>query len=598
MKKILFLLLVIMSTGCMKATHTTMQVDETVQALIDTKIICAEFPEDTCAIASELHDLATQAFDNSTPEEPKHFVSILNGGQDALLARLHLIRAAKRTIDLQTYIWSNDDVGQLVFNELLKAARRGVKVRIIVDQITVTENPDVLARLATAHINLEIAFYNPVFSHGKTTPLTLTRGMFSFKRIDQRMHNKVLVVDGQMGIVGGRNIENKYYDYDPLFSFKDRDVIIIGPAAIEMRESFERYWNHEVVVKAVYLVDVGKEVMKLDREGKYALFNEPDMSLFSDIDIRANKYSIAEERPAMKALSAGKVKFYADMPGKPPKSEVKEYKNNPSALREVVKSAQTALTIQTPYLVLSRTARSMLRKMKKQRPDLEITVSTNSLASTDVPMIYGITFKQKRGTVKNLKANLYELKPFPGDVRKYILRYDRLISIGSPEEQGDGLPVMKKGLRVGLHAKSLVVDSSIAVIGSHNLDPRSANINTENVVIIWDENVASMIEQNILLDTEPQNSWVIAKREKVPFISHFSEIIGSVSQMLPVFDVWPFQYSSSFQLKEGMEPVLADHPDFYKHYSDVGQFPEMNVSLKAAQTRMIKAFGGFTAPLM
>jgi hypothetical protein len=106
------------------------------------------------------------------------------------------------------------------------------------------------------------------------------------------------------------------------------------------------------------------------------------------------------------------------------------------------------------------------------------------------------------------------------------------------------------------------------------------------------------LEKNIFFDTEPANSWVIGKREKVPFISHFSEIIGNISQMLPVFDVCPFQYSSSFQLKEGMEPLPTDHPDFYKHYSDVGQFPEMNVSLKAAQTRMIKAFGGFTAPLM
>ena len=604
MRILYFLLIILSASGCVKDNHKTLQIDDTVSSIIDTEILCDEFPESTCATASEFQDLATQAFDSSTPEEPKHFVSLLNYGQDALLARIHLIRSAKKTIDFQTYIWANDEVGELFFHELLRASRRGVKVRVIVDQITVTLEPELIARLATAHVNLEVAFYNPVFSHGKTTPLTLTRGMFSFKRIDQRMHNKVLVVDGQIGIVGGRNIENKYYDYDPEYSFKDRDVIVIGPVATQMRKSFERYWNNEVVVKAIYLVDVGEEVMKLDKGGISDLFNEPDLSLFSDIDKLANQYSIAQERPAISPFLVGKVKFLADLPGKPPKSEVKDYKNSPAALREVVRNSQISLTVQTPYLVLSRTARSMLKKMKKKNSDLKITISTNSLASTDVPMIYGITFKQKREVVKSLKTKLYELKPFPGDIRKLIPRYDRLIAIENPEklsnpsEEDDRLPVQKKGLRIGLHAKSLVVDSTITVIGSHNLDPRSANINTESVVIIWDKKVASAIEQNILLDTEHQNSWVIAKRDSVPYISHFSEIIGSISSLLPVFDIWPFRYTSSYQLKESMQPVPHDHPDFYNNYENVGQFPEVNLEAKSIQTLLIKSFGGFIAPLM
>jgi phosphatidylserine/phosphatidylglycerophosphate/cardiolipin synthase-like enzyme len=603
-KLYLFLVLLLMLTGCGKALFVRPPVDEAISTLIDREIRCENFPQTTCAIDSELHNLADQAFSNSLTDSPKHFVSVLNYGQDALLTRIHLIRAAKKSIDLQTYIWANDEVGQFVFNELLKAARRGVKVRVIVDQITVKEDPALLAKLATSHINLEIAFYNPVFSHGKTTPLTLTQGMFSFKRIDQRMHNKILVVDEQIGIVGGRNIENKYYDYDPAYSFKDRDVIVIGPAVKEKRESFEQYWNNEVVVKAIYLVDVGKEIIKLDREEPYTLFNEPEMSLFSDIDILANRFSISQERQAISPFSVGMVKFYADLPGKPPKRRVKEYKNNPAALREVLRSTTKSLTVQTPYLVLSRTARATLKKMKKQNPDLEITISSNSLASTDVHMIYGITFKQKREIVKNLEANLYEFKPFPGGAREYILRYDRLISVDSPEdhsnppEQSERLPVMNNGLRVGLHAKSFVVDSNIVVVGSHNLDPRSANINTESVVIIWDEKIASAIEQSILLDTKPQNSWIIAKRETVPFISYFSNIIGSISSLLPVLDVWPFRYTSSYELNKGMEPIPADHPDFYTHYKDVGQFPEVNLSLQSIQTRLIKTFGGFIAPLM
>jgi phosphatidylserine/phosphatidylglycerophosphate/cardiolipin synthase-like enzyme len=605
MKRVFLLVLVIISVGCVKDTQMRMQVDETVAERIDTEIRCAGYPEDTCAVDSEFHELADRAFHNSTPEAPQHFVSLLNIGYDALLARIHLIRAAKKSIDLQIYIWANDEVGRLVFYELLQAARRGVKVRIIVDQMTVTETPKLLARLATAHKNLEISFYNPTFTRGKTTPLTLTTGaLFSFRKINQRMHNKVLIVDGRIGIVGGRNIENKYYDYNPTYNFKDRDIIVIGPAVTQMSESFERYWNDEVVVKAIYLVDVGQEVIKLDESGTPVFSDEPDLELFLAIDGLADNFSICTERPECSPFSVGRVQFVADLPGKPSRDEYRDHGDSSGTMGGVMGSAQKSLTIQTPYFVLSRTAKRMLRKMRKQNPDFKLAVSSNSLASTDLVMIYAITFKQKRYSIKNLKIDLYEFKPFPADARQFIPRYDQLAQVQrtadniDPSEHADLVSSVNNKPRFGMHAKSIVVDSNIAIVGSHNLDPRSENINTEVAVIIWDEEVARALERNILKDMEPRNSWVIAKRQKVPVFYLFSEFIGSISQMLPVFDIWPFHYSSSFQLKEGMEPLPAVHPDFYKHYKDVGQFPEVNQPSKTIQARLIKSFGGFTAPLM
>lgn len=210
----------------------------------------------------------------------------------------------------------------------------------------------------------------------------------------------------------------------------------------------------------------------------------------------------------------------------------------------------------------------------------------------------------KRHGIKNLKINLYELKPFPGDARQFITRYDTLMAernlVADAEltENENIAPIINDLPRFGLHAKSIVVDSRIAIIGSHNLTPRSVTMNTENVVIIWDEKVAKALEENILRDTEPQNSWVITKQKKTPFISHFSGLIGSISQMLPVFDIWPFRYTGSFQLKEGMESLPPSHQDFYEHYENVGQFPEVDMSSKSIQTRLFKSFGGFTAPLM
>jgi phosphatidylserine/phosphatidylglycerophosphate/cardiolipin synthase-like enzyme len=219
-------------------------------------------------------------------------------------------------------------------------------------------------------------------------------------------------------------------------------------------------------------------------------------------------------------------------------------------------------------------------------------------------MIYAITYKQKRDIIKKLKIELYEFKPYPEDVKKFISRYDKLMaeyrdtvkekSSGDPEQ----MPTVQSGPRSGMHAKSIAVDSRIAIIGSHNLDPRSVSINTESAVIIWDEEIARKLEENIRADMEPQNSWVVTKRRKVPVISHFAGIIDGISAMIPFFDIWPFRYSTSFQLKEGMSPVAADHPDFYDHYEDVGQFPEVNLSSKAIKTRLFKAFGGFAAPLL
>jgi putative cardiolipin synthase len=585
MKKAMLLLLILMSAGCVRATYTHLQIDKTVTAHIDSGIRCGSFPENTCAIGSEFHELADRAFRGSAADDPQHFVSLLDIGQDALLARIHLIRAAKKSIDLQTFVWADDESGNLIFVELLKAARRGVKVRLLIDQFSIQAPPELIARLAAAHTNLEIRFYNPTLNQGRDTPLTFTRGMlFSFNKLNQRMHNKLVVIDGRIGIVGGRNIQNKYYDYDTEFNFKDRDVIIAGPAVKEMRDSFQQYWDSDIVVKAAYLDDVGDEIVRLTNNNDLKLTEALDLSIFADIIKSADEYSICSEGQPCRPFLAGRVQYLADIPGKPSETS-QESRFDP--LKDVLNNAKRSITIQTPYLVLSKPAYKRIKDIKKDNPDIQLNVSTNSLASTDAYMVYAMSYKYKKRYIKKLKFNLYEFKPRPGDARRYIPRYEMLVNEGSDEAPN-----------IGMHAKTMVVDGEIAIVGSHNFDSRSAIMNTENIVIIWDRDVAAAVEQNIMKDTEPQNSWVIAKRQAVPVISHFSGFIGEVSRVIPFFDVWPFRYTSSYQLKDGMEALPADHPDFYEHYSDVGQFPEAGLSSKAIRTRLMKAFGGSLEPLM
>lgn len=180
---------------------------------------------------------------DKTDEQQGNQVAILGGGYDALLLRVHLIRHAQKSIEVQTFIWSNDECGRLLMYELLEAAKRGVKVRIIADHMVSDQDPEIVAFLATAHPNFELKHYRPAMSRIKPSRLQMIlTGLFSFRGVNQRMHNKVMLFDDVVLITGGRNIENTYYDHSTGMNFRDRDVLVVGPAAQTAAESFEEFW--------------------------------------------------------------------------------------------------------------------------------------------------------------------------------------------------------------------------------------------------------------------------------------------------------------------------------------------------------------------
>ena len=160
------------------------------------------------------------------------------------------------------------------------------------------------------------------------------------------------------------------------------------------------------------------------------------------------------------------------------------------------------------------------------------------------------------------------------------------------------LPADIKGPRLIVHAKFFVVDEHISFVGSHNFDPRAKNLNTESAVIIWDDELAKALKHIFDRDTIPQNSWVVARRQKVPLVGNVSELVAAISSSFPFFDIWPFEYSSNFELREGFEPLPPNHPDFYEHYRDVGVFPQMGLSYQNIGTRFVKAFGGLFRGIM
>lgn len=210
--------------------------------------------------------------------------------------------------------------------------------------------------------------------------------------------------------------------------------------------------------------------------------------------------------------------------------------------------------------------------------------------------------KQIKRILKKLKFHVFEFKPEPGDVREMVPRYDLLLREETEHKIREGteerMTVKVQGPVIGLHAKSIVVDDRIAFVGSHNFDPRSGSYDTQLAVAIWDRDVALALKSNIMRDTEPQNSWINAKQQKVPVISFFSGILENISRALPIFDIWPFKYSACFELNEGEEPVPPDHPEFYERYKNVGQFPDVEGPGKGIQTRLFSSMGGFATPLL
>jgi phosphatidylserine/phosphatidylglycerophosphate/cardiolipin synthase-like enzyme len=559
--------------------------------------------ENHCAIDSPYRALVADADAASRPDAPVHYVNLLETGEDSLLLRIHLIRAAQKSIDIQTFIWAEDDAGWLVLDELIAAARRGVHVRVIVDQLFSIDDIEWLSRIAEAHANLELKVYNPTFDKAVTQPIEFAAGIVCcFSRFNQRMHNKLFLVDGEIGIAGGRNIENRYFDWDQTFDYRDRDALVVGPeAGGEMQASFDAFWSHRRAVPLTRLNDVNQRIVA--DAGRAEALEPPagiDWARIGSLRARANDAGYIRALFVDDALRAGRIEYFSDSPDKPEQPESPATEALTQHIAELLHGAAREVMFETPYLVLSSRAQKIFHDLHKRTPRVQVTVSTNSLAATDAFYVYAISHKYKKRYLKRYGFEIHEFKPFPGDAADFVRDYDRLaggIDTAEYHRYGRG-PRKRGGVRLGLHAKSLVIDGSVALIGSHNFDPRSDDYNTESGFIIHDTTVALRVRAAILGDTAPQNAWVIARRHGDPFVESVNNAIADVSAALPLFDLWPFRYATSYELKPGCLPLPPSDPHFYECYDDVGDFPEVDLPMKTIYTRIVTAFGAGLAGIL
>ena len=594
---------------------------------------------DACALASPLHALAERALAESTPEAPKHYARILDGGSDALLARVHLIRSARRSIDLQTYIFDEDDSAQLVLDELQAAAFRGVKVRVLIDQLSALKKVETLAAFASIHANFELRIYNPVLDRARlSTPMYAVAAACCWGKLNRRMHNKLLLVDDMLGVTGGRNYQDDYYDWDAAYNFRDRDLLIAGPVARDMAMHFAAFWGSTLSVPAERLGDVARY---LRAQGvpppPHQPYRKPErvQALLAQVtDAAAIRARFVEP-----ALAVGGVQFIGDLPDKHVGGVAEESRQASDTLQRLIASAKTEVLLQTPYLVLSKPAQRLFRGLHRQPAPPRVVVSTNSLASTDAFIAYAVSYKYKRRYLRDFGFEIHEFKPFPAEVpfdagplgadlredaavptgqpapRRATLRERRLAERGlrsepiseagrsSPFASNGGLPVRLKraGIRMGLHAKSMVVDEAVGVVGTHNFDPRGDTLNTESAVVIADPAFARQLAASIRGDTAPGNAWTIGRRDSSPVLPGIEFTLARVSERMPIFDLWPVKYATSYDFVPGPDCPSPPSPfdrNFRRCHRPVGDFPEVDIGLKWLGVRVFTAFGSGLSPIL
>ena len=447
---------------------------------------------------------------------------VLEKGGEALLARGWLADRAVKSIDVQYFIWANDNIGKLAAEALLRAADRGVHVRVIVDDLLINAESDELFAMAY-HPNIEIRLYNPVHSVGVNFLERLTRLAIDFRGSNQRMHNKMFVVDNMIAITGGRNMENQYFDFGHEYNYRDRDVLLVGDVTNELTVIFEEFWNDELARPVEKLVsnpfeadidwapeddwgdglevDQKKLLNKLDKltaervnaiyKGLHAYAKDETNYL---PEVRQSMAGISNEveniTQSMYWLDAT---FISDRPGK--NNTWFNYSlggggDSTSALAQLLGSAKDNVVIQSPYLILSDEAWDLFKSVLAR--GVSIKIVTNSLASSDnLPAFSG--YSSQVDELLEAGIDVYEYRPDAKRRRELVKQY-------SQYKDGD-LPVFS------LHAKTMVVDDSIVYIGTFNLDPRSQNLNTEVGIIAKSKELARAVKREIEIDMEEGNSW-------------------------------------------------------------------------------------------
>jgi phosphatidylserine/phosphatidylglycerophosphate/cardiolipin synthase-like enzyme len=440
---------------------------------------------DSVKLKDILHPVA-QKMKNSTG------VYVLEDGGGAMMTRAWFSEYAEKTIDIQYFIFSTDNVGLIACDYLVRAADRGVKVRILIDDIMVDATPDEILALDSHH-NISIKIYNPGINLGKTFVAKLHKFATDFRDANQRMHNKTFIVDNKVVITGGRNIADEYFDYDHEYNFRDRDVLLLGKETSDVQQSFNSFWESSLSVPVTRLVEsdqLNNDPNKYEKLHQYACNPE---NFWPQVRFKIGDMhrSFAKILTSEKLYWLDSVKFVSDIPGKNDGTNgLRGGGICTDSLVSLIKNAKYSIDIQSPYLITTDAVRALFRSAVER--GVKIRILTNSLASTDNLEAFS-GYQRDRTKLLETGVEVYEFKPNAANRFK--------IMTGELQAKLKFTPIF------GLHAKTMVIDKHITVIGTYNLDPRSANLNTECVTIIQSNHLAKEVLIGIDDDFKPENAW-------------------------------------------------------------------------------------------
>ncbi len=420
---------------------------------------CASLPPNparpmTTALTTPERTVLGRGVAESAPRGAASGFKLLAAGEEAYSALMRLSSEARHTLDLQYYIVREDESARAILANVREAAERGVRVRLLVDDMYTSGRDAAFVRYAT-HRNIEVRFFNP-FPAGRSNAVTrMLASAGDIERINRRMHNKLFIADNAVAVTGGRNLGDEYFLRNEKSNFVDLDVVVAGRAVRELSAVFDRYWNNTLAYPVEVLLGPGKRVTP----------QEPD----KEVATPKGAPKPATSEPVPLTFTWAPARVMADSPSKmiagavPAPSETLA-----DDLATVLEKAREEVIVITPYLVPGEKGMALVRDLRAR--GVNVRILTNSLAATDAPIVH-VGYARYRKDLLRAGAELYEFRPTLSKPRTTFGDF------GSS--------------RASLHAKSVVIDRRTLVVGSMNMDPRSLEKNTELGLIMASPELAA-----------------------------------------------------------------------------------------------------------
>ncbi|MDD5365439.1 MAG: phospholipase D family protein [Gallionellaceae bacterium] len=415
-------------------------------------------------------------------------------GADGFLMRMQMINAAERALDLQYFIFRGDDTGRLLTDAVLHAADRGVRVRVLVDDGETVGGDDQISKLES-HPSIEIRIFNPFAYRGSITLFRATEFLFNASRLDYRMHNKLLIVDNAVALIGGRNIGDQYFQIDPEAQYADDDVFVAGPIAQRLSWTFDEFWNNGLSIPAGALSHEKSSRAALSEHR--VVLHEEGRQLKAEGADYAKRVATGEPFNGMVSGRLPLIWAHAQLiSDSPEKKKVESGEMVGRLMHRAVANAtgkvQSELLMITPYLIPGDEGMQMFKDLRLR--NARVRILTSSLESSTV-LLAQSGYMRYRVPLLEEGVELYEIRS----------------QLGNSRGSGQTAAISRHG-NYSLHAKLFVFDRQRVFIGSMNFDQRSMHLNTEIGLVIDSPELAQQVAARFEAMVQPVNAYTLALR--------------------------------------------------------------------------------------